>query len=268
MTGRPGVSLVELAVAIVVFGLLAAALAGVVRSATSAARTHAARTLDAEAVRVPTTVLRRELRTLDPRADVAAVARDTLTVRAVRGGGVVCGREPDALTVRYRGVRAPDPDKDSVLLVDALSGVEIAAALAGTVTDPDGCAPYDGETVYRWTTTATAPPGTVVLLFESGSYHLVDRAFRYRRGLGGRQPLTTERIDVDGSGFAWSPDGTAPTGDAEDAYAALEITVRTHARAPIRSAPAPTAIARRVRIEFPNGPAPDRGDALEPDGER
>jgi hypothetical protein len=47
------------------------------------------------------------------------------------------------------------------------------------------------------------PPVVLVRFFERGSYHLADDAFRYRRGGGGRQPLTVERIGP-GSGFSFA----------------------------------------------------------------
>jgi hypothetical protein len=45
-----------------------------------------------------------------------------------------------------------------------------------------------------------APAPVLVRLYERGTYYLADGAFRYRRGAGGRQPLTPERV-APGSGF-------------------------------------------------------------------
>ena len=43
-------------------------------------------------------------------------------------------------------------------------------------------------------------------VFERGSYHLEDRAIRYRAGDGGRQPLSEERLES-GSAFLASAAG-------------------------------------------------------------
>ncbi len=47
------------------------------------------------------------------------------------------------------------------------------------------------------------PEESIVLarLFERGSYHVSGAALRYRRGRGGRQPLTPEVFDTPPSGF-------------------------------------------------------------------
>jgi hypothetical protein len=54
-------------------------------------------------------------------------------------------------------------------------------------------------------------------IFEGGSYHFSGGALRYRRGAGGRQPLTPERVreghlqDREGS-FVWELSLTEPPG--------------------------------------------------------
>jgi hypothetical protein len=51
-----------------------------------------------------------------------------------------------------------------------------------------------------WSELSEGARPSLVRLFESGEYHLADGALRYRRGGGGRQPLTPERLGL-GSGF-------------------------------------------------------------------
>jgi hypothetical protein len=48
---------------------------------------------------------------------------------------------------------------------------------------------------------------SLVLLFESGTYHIANRALRYRLGTEGRQPLTDELIDDRRSGFSTDAGG-------------------------------------------------------------
>jgi hypothetical protein len=150
------------------------------------------------ALRVGRHVLRRELRHGVPGRDWAA-GRDSLSLRAFRGAAVVCASDTISaeVVVSYRGDRAPDPTKDSVLLLDE-GGAAVVRALLGTGASPDPCAGPGRGTSARWTLDQAAPSGTVVArVFERGSYYLTSAALRYRRGASGRQPLTPE---------AWSAD--------------------------------------------------------------
>jgi hypothetical protein len=95
------------------------------------------------------------------------------------------------LVVSYRGDRAPDPSKDSVLLVTG-TGLSVVRALVGTGAASTPCPTWAGAST-RWRLDLGAPARVVVArLFERGSYHLADAALRYRRGASGRQPLTPE----------------------------------------------------------------------------
>lgn len=139
----------------------------------------------AEAVRAAALILEGELRHLTS-ADVGVAAAESLQVRAFRGGGVICKSEGADILVRYRGMRLPNPAKDSVLLVTAREpggaasfGVEAGAA-------DTAC----GGALRVTLTSAPEHPRGVALLYESGSYHLSSGALRYRVGRGGRQPLT------------------------------------------------------------------------------
>ena len=141
-----------------------------------------------DAARVAHVVLRAELLPLVPARDVAGWSEDSLRIRAFRGAAIVCAQDPGRVVVRYRGMRNPDTTKDSLLVLDADG--ERTLALASTAAG-SGCAAQPGDTLLRWTG-IDAPAGTVLLLFESGAYSPGSRALRYRRGRGGRQPLTDE----------------------------------------------------------------------------
>ena len=114
------------------------------------------------------------------------------------GAALVCVNDTASagLVVSYVGDRAPDPAKDSVLLL-AADGGRAVRALVGTAAPSRPCAMLEPAGSAAWRLDASAPLGTVAAqLFERGSYHLSGSALRYRRGAGGRQPLTPE---------VWSP---------------------------------------------------------------
>ena len=188
-----GASVSEMVVALLA-GLLVVHLALGTLERFRSAQVRLARRTDAlVALRVSRHLLRAELRVGLPGRDWR-LADDSLGLRAFRGTALVCPTRPspDELLVRYAGMRAPDPTKDSLLLVTGRGEVEVRA-LAGVAATADPCAAAGPGTVGRWRLDRE-PPADVVLarLFERGSYHLSGSALRYRRGLSGRQPLTPE----------------------------------------------------------------------------
>lgn len=250
-THRPGFSLVELLSTLVLGGLVAAAVAGTLRSAERLARVHAARVAAAETLRVPGVVLSRELRWVDTAEDLAALSRDSLRIRAFRGTAVVCGAVGGAVYVRYTGVRQPNPAKDSLLAIDA-DGRAQAFALDAARTDAAVCAARGGVEIQRWAVGAPLAVGTLLLLFESGSYYLVDGAFRYGRGRGGRQPLTAEVLDGSATGFHALDIRGAETADPE-LTAALDIRLAVDAARWGSARSSPPLPPARLRMTFVNG---------------
>lgn len=186
--GRPGVTLPEL---ILVAWLFALVLLATARFAGAQGRLAAVghdRTRAADVVRTTDLVLNGDLRyTAGP--DVTP-GPDSVRLRAIRGGGTICSGG-DELRVRYRGVRRPDPEKDSVLVVTGRRTVGSAHAVTAVAAD-SVCAGYRLRLDPR-----SAAPSGFVLVFETGAYHLADGALRYRRGRGGRQPVT-ETVLSDG----------------------------------------------------------------------
>lgn len=195
MTRRRGSSLAEL---VLVAWLFAFVLAAVARLAATQARLAADqhdRTRAAEAVRAASLITGSEFRYLAA-ADAGFATADAVALRAFRGGGTICRSEGDDLLVRYRGVRLPNPEKDSVVVLTAqepqgppplrLEGVAVDTACGGAL---------------RLTLEPAPPAGRgVVLVFESGSYHLSGGTLRYRVGGGGRQPLTESLFAAIGFG--------------------------------------------------------------------
>lgn len=203
---RPGVSLPELVLAAWLFALV---LLGLARFASAQGRLAALahdRARAADLVRTTALVLRGELRYTAP-AD-RRIGRDSVRLRAVRGVGVICRAEGSELQVRYRGVRRPDPEKDSALVVSDSGTAGAAFAVTGVAGADGRC----GEG-YRLVLDGEPPARGLVLVFETGSYHLADGALRYRRGRGGRQPVTETILEA---------------GSLEVAPRGVEVRLRVH----------------------------------------
>lgn len=142
--------------------------------------------------RIGRNVLRRELRHSMAGRDWTA-APDSLALRAFRGYAMVCSADStgSVLLLAYHGDRAPDPSKDSVLLI-APEGATHVRALVAVRAAPAPCALGGGEPA-SWQVDEPPPDEPAVArLFEHGSYHLSGNALRYRPRDGGRQPLTPE----------------------------------------------------------------------------
>jgi hypothetical protein len=130
--------------------------------------------------------------------DWMAMGEDSIHLRAFRGHALLDSAIPGQATVLacFRGTRDPAPEKDSVLVlgVDGRWRAHDLLSRAPASTDCEEL--VDGGTSELWT--LSSDPGVAVLarVFETGSYHLADGALRYRRGEGGRQPLTPEVIEA------------------------------------------------------------------------
>jgi len=173
-------------------------------------------------------------------------ASGVIQLRAFRGEARGCGHVPEdgTILVLRRGERQAEAGRDSVLILDrsgdwmkgALVQVRIGGAADGL--NPFPCATRAGERLERWEVLMEAgklpwlsdevlAPGPFFLrYFERGQYSLEDRAFRYRRGTAGRQPLTAERVSPSSSFFQDAqgvavklvllPAGSPPQGGAWD----------------------------------------------------
>lgn len=202
--GRAGASVVEaLVAALLGLFLLSLGLRTLAR-VRSAEAGFVARRDALVALRLSRHVLRTELGRSRAQLDWSVDA-DSLSLRAFRGTALVCSIDSAAasIIVSYRGERAPDPAKDSVLLVGS-DGLEVARDLVMAGAGP-GC-DTTGGAAGTWRLDSPAPVGTLLArLYERGSYHLSGHALRYRRGGSGRQPLTAE---VWSASTGWAPSGT------------------------------------------------------------
>jgi hypothetical protein len=168
-------------------------------------------------------VITHEIRALDTRRDGFSVATDSAGLRAFRGVAVVCAADSVSADVRYRGLRSPDPAKDSLLVLEG-AGAERALPLAGTGAGA-ACSPQPGESALAVRPGAGLMPGDVILVFERGDYHLAGGALRYRRGAGGRQPLTADILFDDSTDMA-ATRATPPLAAPETAAIRLRIATR------------------------------------------
>lgn len=184
---RGAASLAEVLLVFTLFALVLTAIAGFVVAQGDIAAAQRDRVRALEVARTADRVLGAELRSLAP-ADLIALGRDSIRIRGVRGSGVVCGSDAGAVVVGYRGVRAPDPGKDS-LLIFGTGIADSVYAVAATARDPR-C-----PRGLRIELDRPAPVSGFALVFETGTYHMSGGAVRYRRGAAGRQPLTEAVLD-------------------------------------------------------------------------
>lgn len=222
--GTLGVSLVEALVGLLLTALLVQTAWSIAASARRTARRVMERSEALETERVGWHVLSREVGAGLHGRDWSLEGPRVLPLRAFRGLAEVCPElaDADGAVVRYRGMRLPEPAKDSLLVLSA-SGEWHAVELVGRTADGPGCPAWpveggEGWRVERWRWEPSVRGALLARVYERGSYHLEDRAVRYRTGDGGRQPLTAERLDGTGSAF---------TVDA----GALELRLRVRAEA-------------------------------------
>jgi hypothetical protein len=199
MRARAGVALAEVLVAAVLSGMVLASSAMLLSGQNRLAVSITNRSERNDATRSVMMILDAEFNALLAEHDLRAIGRDSVASRIFRGVAVVCGFRSGWTYVRYRGLRMPDPAKDSVLQL----GIENTAPVAPESVSDDACPHRPGETVLGLTLPASPPMiGSIWLIFESGSYHLNSNALRYRRGAESRQPITNEVINDRASSFA------------------------------------------------------------------
>jgi hypothetical protein len=222
---RSGSTLIELVSALMALGIIAAACAGLIRSQSILLNNASERSAIRETLRAGSAVLSAELQHLTV-ADLRAVAADSVLLRVFRGVGIVCSITPPRVTMRYRGVRQPDPSKDSMLL----AGTEQAGTIRLVSSRVDPCTSQPGEQLTAVEPAIPITVGAVVLFYESGSYHLAASALRYRRGASGLQPITDDFMDHAHSQFAFTPIDRALDVVLRSAPSALVPAQQTHAR--------------------------------------
>lgn len=187
-----GASAVEALLALLLGGAILFSALGLLSAQRRSAERLIAQGEGLLARRVIRTVLGEELRRGVEGRDWVAPGGDSVRLRVFRGLAFMCpsGR-PNRFLVRYRGSRLPNARKDSALVLGPAGrwrAVDLIARRPTMLTCPGA----PSEAVELWVLTPSVPGAVVARLFETGSYHLSGGAFRYRRGRGGRQPLTPQ----------------------------------------------------------------------------
>ena len=193
---RAGTSTVEVLVCIVLMTLLINLSWSVLVAARKTADRLIQRGEAIDTERLGWHVLSSELRAGIPARDWRVEGGKVIPLRAFRGLADVCPSRSaaDGALVRYRGMRLPDPVKDS-LLVLASDGRWLALRLTSRSPSLSECPDWPGEAVERWGWEPHVEGILLARVFERGSYHIEDKAIRYRAGDAGRQPLTAERVE-------------------------------------------------------------------------
>ena len=208
MAGRRGFTLLETLLALLL-GWLVTSLALATLARQREMQVGMSRRADAlAATRTARHLITRELRTMGPDEVKWRLPADSLSIRAYRGVAVVCpgGGAARELAVQWEGLRAPEAAKDSVWVLGA-NGEEKVVALVETLAPRAPCMGLPEASGALWV--LSDPPPDQPLLsayFERGTFHLSDGALRYRRGEGGRQPVTPES-------FLTPPSSFEPWGD-------------------------------------------------------
>jgi type II secretory pathway pseudopilin PulG len=213
---RPsGYALIELLSALATVAVLLLVTGALFRLASRTAREIGDRAEALDAMRTATALLDRELRPLAP-GDFDVAPPDSIPLRAFRGTAIPCDSAAGGLRVRYAGIRDPDVSKDSVLAVTAVGEAVVAVTAIAPTAASAACAPAPGETVLALSTAVPLPAAALLLVFERGAYSVGGGALRYRRGMGGRQPLTAAVFGGGATGLrAPSPDAVDIRLDAE-----------------------------------------------------
>lgn len=130
-----------------------------------------------------------------------------LHLRSFRGTAFRCHGQPGTgLGVAVSGYRAPDPDKDSVLVLSSDGRWRPSALVRRTRRMRVDCQTPPGFRSEVWRLDPPRPEALVAVYFERGAYRFSNGAFRYRRGRSGWQPLTGTGIAVDSAALV--PAGT------------------------------------------------------------
>ena len=194
--GQSGASLLEGLVAFVLIALLVPGIWATLARQIAAGTRMVSRAEALEGIRVVSWLIPRELELGSEGRDWTA-SSDTVALRAFRGFAVSdsVGASPGDHWVCFSGDRAPDPRKDSVLVLWPSGAWTQADLLRHRRTAGTCSGPGPSGVVAQWSVAGISEEALAFRLFERGSYHLEDEALRYRRGEGGRQPVTSEFME-------------------------------------------------------------------------
>ena len=213
-SARPGRSLIELVTVLAAGAIITGAAAATLVTGSGLGRLGAGRAETLADRRLAVTLLGHEVRTIVAGTDGFEMAADTVALRAFRASAIVCAADAASARLRVRGLRQPDPLKDSMIVL-ASTGPErvfpFASAARVGVTAACPALPDEYHMELRPGTGLVA--GDITLFFERGAYHFSTGALRYRRGGSGRQPLTALSFDDDSTDFVLAARSTSSGSD-------------------------------------------------------
>lgn len=123
---------------------------------------------------------------------------DTLRLRGFRGVAVAChSQDGAAWLAALSGFRAPDPAKDSALVLAASGRWEVSRIARRGSAAGGACRPPPGFATEALVLDPPRPGALAALWFERGAYRFAGGTLRYRPGRAGWQPVTTASIDTD-----------------------------------------------------------------------
>lgn len=136
---------------------------------------------------------------------------EELHLRAFRGMAFGCATEiSQGWAVAVSGYRAPDPDKDSVLVLSEDGQWSVSGLARSSRRSRLDCQEVDGFSTEVWQLDSPVDRPLAGIYFERGAYRFSDGSFRYRRG-GAWQPLTGTGIAVDSARIAFMATGGLTT---------------------------------------------------------
>lgn len=189
-----GFTLVEAIFALLLFGIVVQGGWAVFSNFRLAAERVAMAAQGLETVRTVGWVLSEELSGGRLGQDWWTDSDDSVSLRAYRGVAWVQEWVAEGqVRVCYRGIRNPNPEKDSILTLGE-EGIWVPRALTDRARGVSGCAGGDEGWTESWQVEEGGRGWILARVFEVGSYHLSQGALRYRRPGGGRQPLTVENL--------------------------------------------------------------------------
>lgn len=172
---RSGFTLVELLIAIVIFGIVSTAIYGLLVRTQRLSRTQAERSIMQANVRTGLALITSELRELNATASLADIASPLtatgITYRGMRGLGFICDKATGYVTVSnatLRGYRPPTAGRDSlVIFVDndiKLAGDDGWTRRNITAVAAANCADGSGGTRLSFTTNLPTSPDTLGMI--------------------------------------------------------------------------------------------------------
>ncbi len=130
---------------------------------------------------------------------------DELDLRAFRGIAVRCAAGLAVWPVHVAGVRLPNPEKDSVLVLSD-NGRWSVHSFVRRATSSSACPRQPGFRVEEWHLAPFPTAAVLARYFERASYELSGDAVRIRTGGGSAQPLTTPHLAEGESGAVGGAD--------------------------------------------------------------